>query len=94
MNRCRRSRGTRRAPARRSTRSQAIPSGALTPRIGRYIPSIGKGAVDSLNGRGVPAQMIAFPGLTHFQPYSNTGFEVGSTLAADWFAKHLGSGHN
>ena len=58
------------------------------------IPSIVKGAVDSLNGRGVPAQMIAFPGLTHFQPYSNTGFEVGSTLAADWFAKHLGSGHN
>jgi len=58
------------------------------------IPSIVKGAVDSLNSRGVPSQMIAFPGLTHFQPYSNVGFEVGSTLAADWFAKYLGAGHN
>lgn len=58
------------------------------------IPSVAKRAVDYLNEQGVPSQMIAFPGLTHFQPYSNVGFEVGSTLAADWFAKHLGSGHN
>lgn len=43
-----------------------------------------------LTERGVPSQVITFPGLTHFQPYSGTGFEVGSTLAADWFAKFLG----
>jgi fermentation-respiration switch protein FrsA (DUF1100 family) len=58
------------------------------------VPSAAKRAVDALNEQGVLSQMIAFPGLTHFQPYSNVGFEVGSTLAADWFAKHLGSGHN
>jgi dienelactone hydrolase len=43
-----------------------------------------------LTERGVPSQVITFPGLTHFQPYSGTGFEVGSSLAADWFAKFLG----
>jgi dienelactone hydrolase len=43
-----------------------------------------------LNERGVPSQVITFPGLTHFQPYSGTGFEIGSKLAADWFAKFLG----
>lgn len=43
-----------------------------------------------LTEKGVPSQVVTFPGLTHFQPYSGTGFEAGSTLAADWFAKFLG----
>jgi dienelactone hydrolase len=43
-----------------------------------------------LTENGVPSQVITFPGLTHFQPYSGTGFDVGSNLAADWFAKFLG----
>jgi dienelactone hydrolase len=43
-----------------------------------------------LTERGVPSQVITFPGLTHFQPYSGTGFDVGSNLSADWFAKFLG----
>lgn len=43
-----------------------------------------------LTEKGVPSQVITFPGLTHFQPYSGTGFEAGSTLAADWYAKYLG----
>jgi hypothetical protein len=43
-----------------------------------------------LTGKGVPSQVITFPGLTHFQPYSGAGFEAGSKLAADWFAKFLG----
>jgi dienelactone hydrolase len=47
-------------------------------------------AAQFLTGRGVPAQTIVLPGLTHFQAYSYTGFEVGSTLAADWFLKYLG----
>jgi hypothetical protein len=42
-----------------------------------------------LAGRGVPAQAIVLPGLTHFQAYSYAGFEVGSHLAADWFLKYL-----
>lgn len=51
------------------------------------------GAIEAakfLASRGVPAQAIVLPGLTHFQAYSYTGFEVGSTVAADWFAKYLG----
>ena len=44
----------------------------------------------SYRARACQSQVITFPGLTHFQPYSGTGFEVGSTLAADWFAKFLG----
>lgn len=47
-------------------------------------------AAQFLAGRGVPAQAIVLPGLTHFQAYSYTGFDVGSTLAADWFLKYLG----
>jgi dienelactone hydrolase len=43
-----------------------------------------------LNDRGVVSQVIVYPGLTHFQAYSYTGFEVGSTLAADWFIRYLG----
>jgi len=50
------------------------------------------GAIDAakyLAEHGIVAQTIVYPELTHFQAYSNTGFEVGSTLAADWFAKYL-----
>jgi hypothetical protein len=53
------------------------------------------GAIEAakfLNGRGVTAQAIVLPGLTHFQAYSYAGFEVGSNLAADWFLKYLGTG--
>lgn len=52
-----------------------------------------QGAIDAakfLNDRGVTAQVIAFPGLTHFQAYSYAAFDVGSTLAADWFLQYLG----
>ena len=48
-------------------------------------------ATKYLNSRGVTAQTIVYPELTHFQAYSNTGFDVGSTLAAEWFLKYLGS---
>jgi len=54
----------------------------------------GAGAIAAtryLAERGVNAQTIVFPELTHFQAYSYTGFEVGSTLAADWFLKYLGA---
>lgn len=50
------------------------------------------GAIEAatfLAGRGVPSQAVVLPGLTHFQAYSYAGFEVGSTLAADWFLKYL-----
>ena len=43
-----------------------------------------------LTEKGVPSQVITFPGLTHFQPYSGAGFEAGSNLSSDWFAKFLG----
>jgi dienelactone hydrolase len=52
------------------------------------------GAIEAakfLAGRGVPAQAVVLPGLTHFQAYSYAGFEVGSNLAADWFLKYLAS---
>ncbi len=52
------------------------------------------GAIEAakfLSGRGVPAQAIVLPALSHFQAYSNAGFEVGSNLAADWFLKYLSS---
>jgi dienelactone hydrolase len=55
-------------------------------------PGGAQDAVKFLSGRGIIAQVIVYPELTHFQAYSNTGFEVGSTLAADWFLKYLGSG--
>jgi hypothetical protein len=48
-------------------------------------------AAEYLKARRVTAQAITLPGLTHFQAYSYTGFEVGSTLAADWFVKYLGA---
>ena len=50
------------------------------------------GAIEAakfLTGRGVPSQAIVLPALSHFQAYSNAGFEVGSNLAADWFLKYL-----
>jgi dienelactone hydrolase len=37
------------------------------------------------------SQVAEVPYLTHFQIYSFTGFEVSSTLAADWFLKYLGT---
>ncbi len=43
-----------------------------------------------LTEHGVKSQVITYPGLTHFQPYAGAGFEVGSQLAGDWFAKFLG----
>jgi uncharacterized protein len=46
-------------------------------------------ATKFLTEHGVTAQTIVYPELTHFQAYSHTGFEVGSTLAADWFLKYL-----
>jgi uncharacterized protein len=49
-------------------------------------------ATKYLTDRGVTAQTIIFPELTHFQAYSYTGFDVGSTLAADWLLKYLGRG--
>mgnify|MGYP001191307180 CR=1 FL=1 len=49
-------------------------------------------AAKFLTERGVTAQVATLPDLTHFQAYSYTGFEVGSTLAADWFLKYLGTG--
>jgi dienelactone hydrolase len=55
----------------------------------------GAGAIAAtryLTERGVTAQTILLPELTHFQAYSNTGFDVGSTLAANWFLKYLGAG--
>jgi uncharacterized protein len=52
------------------------------------------GAIEAtkyLTEHGITAQTIVYPELTHFQAYSNTGFEIGSTLAAEWFLKYLGS---
>jgi uncharacterized protein len=52
-------------------------------------PAGAQEATRYLNGRGVTAQTIVYPELTHFQAYSNTGFDVGSNLAAEWFLKYL-----
>ncbi len=35
------------------------------------------------------AQATVLPYISHFQAYSYTAFEVGSTLAGDWFVKYL-----
>ena len=37
------------------------------------------------------SQVAEVPYITHFQMYSYAAFEVGSTLAADWFLKCLGN---
>lgn len=49
-------------------------------------------ATKYLTERHLVSQTIIYPELTHFQAYSYTGFEVGSTLAADWLLKYLGAG--
>jgi dienelactone hydrolase len=87
------------------TRNQDVQPGALLERIPKtnrilFLPAEkdeltrgAAGAIEAakfLNERGVTAQAIVLPELTHFQAYSYTGFEVGSTLAADWFVKYLG----
>jgi dienelactone hydrolase len=88
------------------TRNQDIQSGAWLDQIPKtnhvlFLPAekdeLTRGyagateAAKFLNERGVTSQVIVFPGLTHFQAYSYTAFEVGSTLAADWFLKYLGT---
>ena len=37
------------------------------------------------------SQVAEVPYITHFQMYSYSAFEVGSTLAADWFLRYLGN---
>jgi uncharacterized protein len=54
-------------------------------------PAGAQEAARYLTSRGLTVQVIVYPELTHFQAYSYTGFEVGSTLAADWFLKYLAS---
>ena len=90
-----------------STRNQDVQGGAWLDQVATttamlFLPAEkdeltrgAEGAIEAakfLAGRGVTAQTIVLPGLTHFQAYSYAGFEVGSTLAADWFLKHLGAG--
>lgn len=87
------------------TRNQDVQAGAVLDQIAPttsvlFLPAerdeLTKGpagaieAAKFLNDRGVTAQAIVLPELTHFQAYSYTGFEVGATLAADWFVKYLG----
>jgi hypothetical protein len=47
------------------------------------------GAPDAAKAFKGTWQVIVVPFMTHFQMYSGTAFEVGSTLAADWFLKYL-----
>lgn len=47
------------------------------------------GAPDAAKAFKGTWQVVVVPFLTHFQMYSGTAFEVGSTLAADWFLKYL-----
>jgi dienelactone hydrolase len=90
-----------------TTRNQDVQAGAWLDQIAPttavlFVPAEkdeltrgADGAIEAakfLNGRGVTAQAIVLPGLTHFQAYSYAGFEVGSNLAADWFLKYLGTG--
>lgn len=89
-----------------STRSQDIQSGAWLDQIPTtnhvlFLPAEADeltrgaaGAIEAaqfLSKRGVTSQAIPLPELAHFQAYSYAGFEVGSTLAADWFLKYLGA---
>jgi hypothetical protein len=88
-----------------TTRNQDVQPGAVLDQIAKttavlFLPAERdeltrgpEGAVEAarfLTDRGVTAQTIVLPYLTHFQAYSYAGFEVGSTLAADWFVRHLG----
>ncbi len=89
------------------TRGQDIQSGAWLDQIPAtnrvlFLPAeadeLTRGAAGAIEAakflteRGVTSQAIPLPELTHFQAYSYAGFEVGSTLAADWFQKYLGVG--
>jgi hypothetical protein len=47
------------------------------------------GAPDAAKAFKGTWQVVVVPFMTHFQMYSGTAFEVGSTLAADWFLKYL-----
>jgi len=47
------------------------------------------GAAESAKAFKGTWQVITLPYMTHFQVYSGVAFEVGSTLAADWFVKYL-----
>jgi len=47
------------------------------------------GAPDAARAFKGTWQVVVVPFMTHFQMYSGTAFEVGSTLAADWFLKYL-----
>jgi dienelactone hydrolase len=42
--------------------------------------------------KGTSQVVVIVPYITHFEMYSNAAFEVGSTLAADWLLKYLGTG--
>jgi dienelactone hydrolase len=46
-------------------------------------------AVEYLKGRGVIAEAVVIPTITHFQAYGGPPFEATSMLAARWFAHHL-----
>jgi dienelactone hydrolase len=87
-----------------STRNQDVQAGAWLDQIPKttavlFLPAEkdeltggAQGAIlaaDFLKERGVTSQAIVLPGLMHFQAYSYAGFEVGSSLAADWFLKYL-----
>jgi dienelactone hydrolase len=47
------------------------------------------GAPDAAKAFRGTWQVVVVPFMTHFQMYSGTAFEVGSSLAADWFLKYL-----
>jgi uncharacterized protein len=55
----------------------------LIPPRGAFGPYAGSKAFKGTS------QVAEVPYITHFQMYSFTAFEVGSTLAADWFVKYL-----
>lgn len=50
------------------------------------------GAVEYLKNRGVVADAVVIPHITHFQAYGGPPFEATSMLAARWFAHHLKAG--
>ena len=47
------------------------------------------GAPDAAKAFTGTWQVVVVPFMTHFQMYSGTAFEVGSTLAADWLLNYL-----
>ncbi len=46
----------------------------------------GYAALEILAG---PKKLVEVPGITHFEMYIGTAFELSSTAAADWFLEHL-----